>query len=253
MKDYFQAERLKYRHSFIKKLLILMPILCTLLAAGMTYEYFVIDAYNWWYITLYPALLAIVCGTIGAKDGKLKNKVIFQLPCDIRKVWDAKVLIGIAASGISVLTIGVLSVMLSTAMKVGLQVNFKIEISILMQLVGCLVIWISSLWQIPCCLLLSQKIGMLPMLVLHIGFNFISATIIALKPWYAMVPGAILSRMMCVILRVLPNGLPAVSTSVTYTPELVETQNLFIGILAAVFWFLLFWGISRKCFERQVA
>lgn len=253
MKQYYQAEKMKYLRTFMGKTAIGMPIISTAFAALLTYEYFAIDSYNWWYLTLFPVMIALVCGMITGKDRKLKNRAVWSLPCDMGKIWDAKIMVGIGVLGISVLCVGILTIVVGTFMKVGLQVTFVIELSVFRQVAGCLIIWLASLWQVPFCLLVSQKIGMLPMLILHITGNFIASVFVALLPWFPLLPGAILPRLMCTVLGILPNGLPAVEGSVTYAPELVGTQNLLIGILAALLWFLFFWWVSRKWFERQVA
>lgn len=253
MKAYYQAEKMKYRRTFMWKIVIGFPLLSTVFAALLTWEYFAIDSYNWWYLTLFPAMTALVCGIIGGKDRKFQNRSLFSLPCDMGKIWDAKMLVGIAASGVAVLCVGALSVVTGEFMKAVLHVTFAIELSVFRQATGCLIIWGASLWQVPFCLLLSQKIGILPMLMLHVTGSTLVAALVSLKPWFFLFPGAIMPRLMCAVLKILPNGLPAVEGSVTYSPELIGAWNLWIGIPMSLLWFLIFWRIGRKWFERQVA
>ena len=42
-----QAEMLKYRHTAIGKLTVLMPVICVVMSAVLTHVYFTIDSYNW--------------------------------------------------------------------------------------------------------------------------------------------------------------------------------------------------------------
>lgn len=237
----------------MRKIMIGMPMLSTVLAALLTYEYFAIDSYNWWYTTLFPAMTALVCGMISSKDKKMNDKAILSLPCDMGKVWDAKIFMGVVVSGFSVLCAGIFTLAVRAFMKAGLHVGFIIEPSVIRQAAGCLVIWAASLWQVPFCLLAARKIGTLPMLLLHIIGSVIAGMLFSIKSWYFLLPGAIMPRLMCSVLGILPNGLPAVEGSFTYTPELAGLQNLLVGIPAALLWFIFFWWVSRRWFERQVA
>ena len=56
MNIYFKAEKMKYRHTFLWKLMILMPAVSTLLSAQLTHNYFAMDGYNWWYMLTIPKL-----------------------------------------------------------------------------------------------------------------------------------------------------------------------------------------------------
>lgn len=74
-------------------------------------------------------------------------------------------------------------------------------------LIGSQVLFVSLAWQIPFFLFISEKMGtfftIMLSLIGNIGFGiFFSPT----KLW--MVPFAIPARLMCPIIKVLPNGLP---------------------------------------------
>lgn len=252
MKNYILAEKLKYRHTFMKKIVIMMPLIVIILSAGLTHEYFAVDSYNWWYMGLYPGMIGIVCGIIGEKDKKKKYNTIWSLPCSMKKIWDAKVIVGAAWSGIAVSFVVILSIVIGKCMKDGLHMMLVIQPTVKAQLVAGFIMWLTTLWQIPFCLWLSQKIGSFMMFIVHMGSYIIFSAIISLKSWFMVFPGAITSRLMCPILGILPNGLLALEGQKTYTPELVEIKNLLIGIPAAVFWLFIFWWGSRKWFKRQV-
>lgn len=253
MKSYFLAEKLKYRHTFLNGLLILMPLISTALAACLTYNYFAVDSYNWWYMGLYPGLLGIICTSIGGKEKKKKNYTVWSLPCRMEKIWDAKVLTGSVMSGIAMLCCIILTIAIGKGMENVLHITFALRPSVKIQLAAGMVIWLTTLWQVPFCLFLSQKMGAFLTVLVHMGSYAVISATVSLKPWFALLPGAITSRMMCPILGILPNGLPAMEGQMTYLPEFMEAKNLFIGILAAVVWFLLFWIGSRKWYQRQVA
>lgn len=252
MKKYFLAEKLKYQHTFLKGLIVLMPLISVVFAAGLTYDYFTVDSYNWWYMGLYPGMLGIVCGLLGGKDKKKKNYTIWSLPCSMGKIWDAKVMVGAVSSGIAVSWMVFLSLVISKFMEEGLHVTLRIQPSVKMQLAAGLIMWLTTLWQIPFCLWLSQKIDSFLMFAVHMGSCAILSVTVSLESWFAVFPGAITSRLMCPVLGILPNGLPAVEGQMTYTPELAAMKNLSIGIPAAIFWFVILWWGSRKWFEGQV-
>ncbi|MDO4338716.1 MAG: lantibiotic immunity ABC transporter MutE/EpiE family permease subunit [Eubacteriales bacterium] len=252
MKPYFQAEKLKYKHTFLNGVVVLMPLISVFLSAMLTYNYFAVDSYNWWYMGLYPGMLGILCGMLGGKDKRKKNFTIWSLPCSMGKIWDAKVLLGAVLSGIAAGVTVLLTVIMGQFMESALHMTFFIRPSLTVQLAAGLLMWITTLWQIPFCLLLSQKMGTFLMLLFHMGsYSIISGTV-SLKNWFILLPGAITSRLMCPVLGILPNGLPAVEGQMTYSPQLMEPQNLLLGIPAAALWFLLLWLAGRKWFERQV-
>lgn len=49
MREYYIAESLKNRHTFAGKLGWIMPLTVVALSAMLTWDYFTIDCYNWWY------------------------------------------------------------------------------------------------------------------------------------------------------------------------------------------------------------
>ena len=105
MKQYFLAEKLKYRHTFLPFLVVAMPLMTCLLAAFLTGNYFAVDSFNWWYMMMFPGMTAIICAVVGGKDKKQQNRTIFALPVDIEKVWDAKIL---TAAGMTAIANGIL-------------------------------------------------------------------------------------------------------------------------------------------------
>lgn len=252
MKKYICAEWLKYRHGAWKSVFLLTPFLCVALSSVLTHQYFAVDGYNWWYMTLYPATLAILCGIIGAKDKKKKNAAIWSLPCGMGKIWDAKVITGVLFSGVSMLCFTVLLLGMESLMETQFHMTFLYKPPISLLLLASVLIWLTSLWQIPFCIWLSWKLGFFLMLCLHMGTYIMAAALVSLKTWFAVIPQGITARLMCAALGVLPNGLLAVEGQMTYSPELVEGRWLLVGVPAALLWLAVFWLAGRKWFERQV-
>lgn len=252
MREFFQAEKLKYRRTSLKIITVFMPLITVFLSAWLTHSYFSVDSYNWWYIGMYPGFLGILCGIIGGKDKGKKNHTIWSLPCEMRRIWDAKLLVGAMMSGISVIIVVFLTILAGKVMANILHVQFLASPSAGAQILAGAVMWLTTLWQIPFCLFLTQKMGTFLMFIMHMGIYAILSVTVALKPWFVFFPGAITSRLMCPILGVLPNGLLLQPGQMTYSPQLAGVENLYFGIPAALLWFGLFWWGSRKWFERQV-
>ncbi len=250
--SYLQAEVLKYKHTAIAKLIVLMPIICVVLAAMLTHAFFAVDGYNWWYVGLYPGFVALVCGIISEKDKKMGNRAVWSLPCDMGRIWDVKVLYGVLVSGAAMLLLTVMTMTGAFLLETQFHVTFIIRPSVSAQLTAGLLLWLSFCWQIPWCLFLSQTLGRIPMLLIHFVGYEIMATILSLSPIYMCFPGAIAARMMCVVLNVMPNGLPAKTEEMIVAPRLLNASSIPIGIAASILWFVVLWAVSRSWYKRKV-
>ena len=103
MREYFLAEKMKNRHTYLQKLMVLMPAAVVCLSVWLATDYFMIDSYNWWYMVLFPSMVALVGASVGNRDKKMGNRTIRVLPVKMGAVWDAKVLYGIQCMGIALL------------------------------------------------------------------------------------------------------------------------------------------------------
>lgn len=250
--QYLKAEALKHKRTSMSKLSILMPVVCAMLAAVLTHVFFAVDGYNWWYMGMYPGLIALSCGMLIGKEKKMKNRAMLALPCDMGRIWDAKVLYGILVSGAAMLLLMILVIGISFLLEHILNVTFIIRPTLFSQLEAGVLLWISFCWQIPWCLILAQVLGRTVMFLFHfIAYN-VMAIFLSLSPIYMFFPGAIGARMMCPVLGILPNGLPAQSGEMTFAPKLMDSSSIPIGIAASVVWFLLLWWIGRMDYERRM-
>lgn len=251
-RQYLKAEVLKHHHTAINKILIFMPVICAVMSAFLTHIFFAVDGYNWWYMGMYPGFIALICGLIVGKEKKMKNRAILALPCDMGRIWDAKVLYGTLLSGAAMLLLMVLVILISFFLEHVLNVTFMIEPSLSSQLAAGALLWLSFCWQIPWCLLLAQTLGRTVMLILHLVLYNVMAILVSLLPVYMFFPGALAARMMCPVLGILPNGLPAQSGAMTFTQKLMDSSSIPVGIAASILWFLLLWGAGRIYYERRM-
>lgn len=253
MRRYFLAEKMKYRHTTIGGVTFFMPLLCVFLSAWLTHSYFAVDSYNWWYVVVYPGVVGILCGMLGNKEKRKNNHTVWPLPCSMGKIWDAKILVGAMLSGVSVSCIVALTILAGKGMEAGLHMEFFAAPSIKEQMFAGVLIWLTTLWEIPFCLFLVQKMGTFLMVILHLGTYIAAAAVVSLQSWFVLLPGAITARIMCPVLKVMPNGLLLQPGQMTYSEQLAGTWVLPAGILASLLWFGLLWAGTRKWFERQVS
>lgn len=248
----YQAEVIKNRHTAAEKLAVGMPLTVVFLASVLTGDYVVIDCYNWWYMGLLPAFAALSLGAVIEKEKRQGNRSILSLPIDMKKIWDGKVLYGIRMLFVSIFILCGAVLLAGFFFKSFLHIEFAAETGTKNQLAAAAVLFITSLWQVPFCLLLHQLFGSAAAALIHVAVYECMAVVISLKPYFMLVPGAVSARLMCSILRILPNGLIARPGSITYMPELVTYRAVPVGIASSLLWFLLLWGTGRRMFERQV-
>lgn len=250
--NYWKAERMKYRHTFMKPTAVLMPLAGIAAAAILTAQYFVMDCYNWWYMMLAPGTIAILCGMIGEKDRRQKNRTICALPICLGKVWDAKVLTAAGASGLSVLVLWAGTMLTALFLGMGQAGAADGSAGAGRLLLAAALIWVTSLWQIPLCLWLTQKLGSIVMLLIHLSVYALLSVVLSLQSWFWVLPAGITPRLMCVVLRILPNGLAAKEGNLTFSPELLSPDVLWAGILSSLGWLAFLWLFGRRSYERQV-
>lgn len=252
MGAYFQAEKLKNRHTFLWGLTILMPLGCCLLSAMLTHSYFAMDGYNWWYMMMMPGFLTIACGMIGGRDLKKRNRTIGSLPADMGKIWDAKVILCALASGMATLALTAFVFLGTLLLKEGLHMVFINPTSFGNQILAAALIWITSLWQLPFCLILTEKTGVLTAAVLNLAAGQVAGPLVSLKSWFFLIPYGITPRVMCPVIKTLPNGLVAEPGQLTYTAALMSPFMAAVGAAASLLWFALIWFYGRKWYKRKV-
>lgn len=249
MGHYFKSEYLKIKHTFIGKLIFLAPIFAVILPLGLTPMYFEIDAYNWWYSILLPGMVSLLCALAAAKDNKMKNMAVLSLPVDLKKVWVSKILV-------CVLMIAFASIIhLLGCIVIGSVFHFG-KLGIIpaaSAVLGSLVLIITFLWQVPLCLFLGNKIGMFPTILINIAAYFILGIIFAVKDVLWTIPYAVPARLMCPIIKVLPNGLPAVQGNTTFRPKLLSSSVILPGIIITAALFFILTILTAKWYEGQEA
>lgn len=246
MFEYFMSENMKINHTFVKKLVWIAPMMVVLLSVFLAAKYFQVDIYNWSYTSIFPGTISLGSCLLYRVDGSMKNKGVMSLPVDIKKICLAKILVGVKNISISCIIIfiaGELSLYI-------IQINSISHISILSGLAATLVIIITSIWQIPLYFFLGNKIGMAPTIILSIAISIFSE-ITAVGEFWWINPFSYTSRLMCPILKILPNGLLAEPGNQTFTPEVLNTWVIPFGVGISIILFIVITYLTAKWYERQ--
>ncbi len=105
-------------------------------------------------------------------------------------------------------------------------------------------------WQIPLCLLLEQKCGTVATILINMVANIILSANFATERM-CLIPYAVPARLMCPVLKILPNGLPAEPGNITFSPELLSWESILPGLVVTCLCFVVVTEISIRVYERK--
>ena len=227
MRNLVKAEWVKGRRRGVRTFIWLFPIVCTLLAVvlmgGLNAQ---MGVFNWWYMLVLPACVALIAIDVVVIDKQVQFLPILLLPFEPRKAMTAKVILGCSYLLVANLIIGGL------AMMVGFV--FEQQYSIDTILLATLVMTLTMCWQIPLGIYLTVRFQAIASFLLLFGLNvfFSSQSFSGTKLWCW--PFSITARLMAPILGLNPNGLPLDVTSplnnkTVLLPGLLITGCLFVG------------------------
>ena len=242
--NYLQAENLKHKRTFARKLIVLAPVITVLMniPGPLWYQ---INSYNWWYILLGPGFLTLTCALMEQRDnGKLKYRAVFTLPADLKKVWGAK--IGIAGLYMTLGNLLFLALNLLGGCLMLAVYKIPLKIGILQAVSGTLCIVIASLWEVPLSLWLSRKISIFWTLVLNVGFGSVLGILASTSELWILCPYSWVPHLMIPVLKIMPNGVPA---PVQNAP--LPLGEIAVTLLLSVVVFLFLSLITAKGFEKE--
>ena len=241
---YLQAEHLKHKRAFVRKLIVLAPVITILMniPGPLWYQ---INSYNWWYILLCPGFLTLVCALLEQRDnGKLKYRAVFTLPVDLKKTWGAK--IGIAGFYVTLGNLLFLALNLLGGYLMLAVYKIPLAIGILQAAAGTFCIILASLWEVPLCLWLSKKTGIFWTLVLNVGLGSILGILASTSEFWIFCPYSWVPHLMISVLGIMPNGVPAeVQNAQLPLGEIAVTL-----VVSAALFLILSW-ITAKEFEKE--
>lgn len=238
MVNCLKSQLLKQKHRFTLKLLWLGPLMPLAIAIIlMGGRYFFEASFNWWYTLLLPATLSMLVAFTVSAEKRHNRHGLFAVSINKKDLW---------LSQLFMLTLQLLLVNLVVWIDmtiIGLLLGLRVPIG--QALIGSLVLFVTFAWQIPLFLFISEKTGafftIMLSLICNMGFGiFLAPT----KLW--MIPFAIPARLMCPIIKVLPNGLPLEAGN-----PLGDSQVVLTGFLITVSLYFIFSFFTTSWFNKE--
>lgn len=238
MVNYLKAEFLKQKHRFSLKLLWLSPLVAVaLVIVLMGGRFFVEGAFNWWYTMILPGTLSMIIAFTISAEKKHNHHGLFSVSTNKKMLWISQLIM----NTILLLSANLIFFMVLTI--VGIAIG--ISMPVLNCFIASFVLFLTFAWQIPLFMFISEKIGsffsIMLSLLCNMGFGIFFAPT---RLWF--VPFAIPGRLMCPIIKVLPNGLPLEAGN-----HLGDTSVILMGILITVALYLLFSVITTVWFQHR--
>jgi len=121
----------------------------------------------------------------------------------------------------------------------------SVTVSPLDGLIGCMLLFLTYLWQIPVIMQLVCFMGYMKAVFVSLAANMILSAVCAEKEWFLFVPYAIPARVVCPFFKMHVNGIPLEDAS-----SLLSAGYVFPAVIVSlVFALAVFWGGS-KLFSR---
>lgn len=228
-----RSELLKMRHTFSMKLVMIAPVITVVLGYLLSGNSVQFSAYNWWYSMILPIVVSMWSASIVIRERNTGMQNIVCLPVNLKKLWIGKVI----ALAILLLISNLIMWAITTIFGIFTNMN----ISPIDGLVGCLLLFVTYLWQFPFIMILTSNIGYMGGVLVSFAGNIFLSTLGAEKSWFIFDPYAISARIVCPFFKMRPNGLPLESGSV-----FLETGFVFPALLISVLFAVAFlWGYTR--------
>lgn len=239
MTKHLHCEILKTKRTFSRKLILIAPFATMLLAflVGGAHNLQSMGLY-WWYAFLVCGFIAILCGlSIQREQRAGKFYSIYSQPIDLVGFWVSKV----AAISVFVLGASLLLGLLSELTCFWEAVPNVISPARI--LLGAAGIAVSSLWQIPLCLWLANKVGMFLPILINAVMGVFSTLITSTSYWW-FVPYTWASKLTEPITGIKSSG--DMGAIADYNTSLIP-----IILCMSVALFLILTFTTAKWFARQ--
>lgn len=247
-----QSELLKYRRTFTKKLIILLPLFFVLQAMPSIWlmpkdvvrgwEQVNTMVFNIWTAVFLPLSIALFGYLIDLQERKAGNyRSLRAHEYPPAYIWINKVLAMVLFTFIATLILFVATVLSGlVTITVG-----KWDIPWKTILMAVMFTWVTSLTIIPIQLWAATWKGMFASMGISFG-GLILGIFIAEKPYWFIFPWSWGIRMMCPILQLNPNGVMLEAGD-----PLLDTSVLPIGFILSIVAFFVATGITALWFQRR--
>ena len=243
MISYIFAENLKHKHSFLKKLLVIMPITLILLSLFLMPSYFTTNSYNWWYVIIMPATFALIPAMMHRKESrKLNYRAVFPLNINLKKLWVSKIITAFIYMSIAAI-IHMLGVYIFQFF-LGGQLTPNYGFSTL--LFASFLLMITNIWQIPSCFFLAKKFGFIASIIMNAILGLVLGILLSDSALWIYCPYAWGIRLMIPVMGILPNGVLTEASN-----PIISSTSLLIPCILSICLFTLLTMISSKWFSNQ--
>ena len=243
MISYILAENLKHKRTFLKKLLVLMPISLILLSLFLMPSYFTTNSYNWWYVIIMPATFALIPALMHRKESrKLNYRAVFPLNINLKKLWVAKIITAFIYMSIAAI-IHMLGVYIFQFL-IGEQLTPNYGFSTL--LFASFLLIITNIWQVPLCFFLAKKFGFIASITINAVLGLGAGILLSDGALWIYCPYAWGIRLMVPVMHILPSGVLTEASN-----PIISSTSLLIPCILSICLFILLTMISAKWFSNQ--
>lgn len=243
MISYILAENLKHKRTFLKKLLVIMPITLILLSLFLMPSYFTTNSYNWWYVIIMPATFALIPAMMDRKESrKLNYRAVFPLNINLKKLWVSKIITAFIYMSITAM-IHMLGVYIFQFL-IGEQLTPNYEFSTL--LFASVLLIITNIWQVPFCFFLAKKFGFIASIIMNAVLGLALGILLSDSALWIYCPYAWGIRLMVPVMHILPSGVLIEASN-----PMISNTSLYIPCILSICLFTLLTIIGAKWFSNQ--
>lgn len=238
--QYIKAEKLKCKHTMINHLLIIAPVVTVFFAflAGGLNIFQSIGMY-WWYMFVLQGMIAILCYfSIRIEESSENARLIYSLPVNLKNIKCAKNLLLVGKLLIAHVILSVLLIVIPAIL-----FPDYIAYSFGELLVGNIVIVLTSMWQIPFCFILMNKLGIFVPMVINTLMGLTTIVFIGNTSFWYIWPYCWSAKEMERFLRININGVAQSQV------EHIGFSNVIVIIMAVIL-FLALMELDARLFKK---
>lgn len=228
--EYLKAERLKFKRTITNKLLWITPFLTSLFAWIISgFHGFQYMTFYWWYAFLLPGTIAILCFLSHQKEERAgKYYSVLSLPVDLKKFEIAK-----TAVIVEKLLVAALFLALFTSISNVIAPALAVY-SLGQNMLGSILIMLASIWQIPLCLYLSRKAGLLLSVMMNTIFGIFLPILFGKSAFAWICPYCWAAKLAEPLMGIMVNGTFAGNTAFTGAVPLALVLSVLLYIAFAL-------------------
>ncbi|WP_413366993.1 lantibiotic immunity ABC transporter MutE/EpiE family permease subunit [Lysinibacillus sp. 3P01SB] len=245
---YVKSEILKTKRTNIRKIIFIIPLLCSLLALGFNslggLDILKLSAetiVNHWGIIWVSVFIAIAGGLLNSLEKKGTSfKSIVGLPLNLKRKELSRVLLITGCMAIGSFFLIILLLLTSILIRTTPHL-----ISVSSCILAIIYTFIVTLWQIPFCLWLSRKTNLFITLLFNTMCNLNLGSIFAPTEDWWMVPYSWHLRVVMPITKLHSNGIP-----LPQNDELLNDSVIPIALFISLLFFFILTSITMQSFKK---